>query len=69
MAVFEPSVLPLKGEIMKVKCVKGFTLAGTLYEEGGVYEMPTKVATDYAEYFERSAPKPRTKKAKTQENK
>ena len=54
---------------MKVKCIKGFTLAGTLYEEGGVYEMPTKIATDYAEYFERSAPKPRTKKAKTQENK
>jgi hypothetical protein len=55
--------------MVKVKCVKGFTLSGVFYEDGEEYEMPVAVATDYAEYFERAAPKPRTKKMKTEENK
>lgn len=54
---------------MKVKCIKEFSLAGQLYVKNEQYDLPAAQATDYAEYFEKSAPKPKTKKQKTQENK
>tara|TARA_R100001530_G_scaffold65740_1_gene47055 strand:+ start:534 stop:701 length:168 start_codon:yes stop_codon:yes gene_type:complete len=55
--------------MVKVKCVKGFTLSGVFYEADQQYEMPAAVATDYAEYFEKMKAPPKNKAKKTKENK
>ena len=54
---------------MKVRCIKEFTLAGTLFEKGGEYEMSVGQATDYAEYFEKMKVAPQNKAKKTKVNK
>jgi len=55
--------------MVKVKCVKGFTLSGVFYEDGEEYEMTVAVATDYAEYFEKMKAPPKNKAKRTKENK
>ena len=55
--------------MIKVRCIKGFTLKGTLYVEGEAYDMPLPEATDYAEYFEKMKAPPKNKAKKTGENK
>ena len=55
--------------MIKVKCIKEFTLKGRLYIAGDEYKMPAKEAKDYSEYFERMASVPNNKAKQTEENK
>jgi len=55
--------------VVKVECIKEFTLAGRLYAAGEQYDIPAKQAKDYGEYFERMTPPSPNKSKKTEENK
>ena len=55
--------------VVKVECIKEFTLAGRLYAVGQQYDILAKDAKDYREYFERMTPPPSNKSKKTEENK
>ena len=55
--------------VVKVECIKEFTLAGRLYAAGEQYDILAKVAKDYREYFERMTPPPKNKQVETEENK
>ena len=55
--------------MVKVKCVKGFTLKNIKYVKDEEYEMPLAQATDYSEYFEKMKAKPKNKSKATEENK
>jgi len=55
--------------MVKVRCIKEFTLGGKLYSRGDEYEMPAKQATDYGEYFEKMKSPPKNKAKQTEENK
>jgi hypothetical protein len=55
---------------MKVLCIKEVSL-GSLnkaFKEGEEYDIPSKEATNYPEYFKKLA-QPKTKKVETEENK
>ena len=54
----------------KVKCIKSVSLGslGMDFTAGEEYDIPTKEATAYSEYFEKKST-PKTKKAETAENK
>ena len=55
---------------MKVLCIKEVSLGSLnrLFKEGEEYDVPSKEATLYPEYFKKLA-QPKTKKVATEENK
>jgi len=55
--------------MVKVKCVRGFTLKNIKYVKGDEYNIPAVDAKDYAEYFEKMKAKPKNKAKATEENK
>ena len=55
--------------MVKVKCVRGFTLKNIKYVLGDEYNISAVDAKDYAEYFEKMKAKPKNKAKATEENK
>ena len=46
-----------------------FGATGEVYEMGEVYDVPAAILKKYPDYFKKQATKPKTKQAKTRENK
>ena len=55
--------------MVKVICVRGFTLKNIKYVKGDEYNILAKEAKDYSEYFERMTYVPNNKAKLTEENK
>jgi hypothetical protein len=55
----------------KAKCVQNVTFGATgeTYDAGQVYDVPAETLKRYPDYFEKQASTPKTKQAKTEENK